>query len=111
MLTRSPCTTCSFLTLSVLAQVQFLLTQSLCSTSISDLLYSVFPMVVSSFSLANNRYIGSGWFAALLCNLTGFIFNVTLRHVVLSIAGIVVVIFITDTSVGNCPLFLVVSDY
>ena len=44
-------------------------------------------MIAASASIACHRNIGSGIFAKVICNITGFIFNVTLRHVVLSIAG------------------------
>ncbi|XP_063692191.1 5-hydroxytryptamine receptor 1B-like [Bolinopsis microptera] len=58
------------------------------NTSVSDFLYTIFPMIASLVSVANYRYMGSGWLSEIACNVTGFVFNVTLRHVVLSIAGL-----------------------
>ena len=57
------------------------------STAASDLLYSLLPMMSAAVSIGSGRDIGSGVFSKIICNLTGLIFNVTIRQAVLSILG------------------------
>ncbi|KAL5263842.1 hypothetical protein ACHWQZ_G005049 [Mnemiopsis leidyi] len=67
------------------------------NTALSDLLYTLVPMVASFVSLAAGRTMGKGIFSDIICNVTGFTFNVTTRQAILSILGLSVVRLIAIT--------------